>query len=122
MSDTRRYDLSYALFIFLSVVAALVIGFMIPSELKSVVWDVWGLASTILLLVLTYGIYVGLLFWHEIQRARRPGQIPDKDQNKTAGHVIFCAFAAVLHSSCGSALVLSPNRKETACNRYGCMQ
>ena len=122
ISDTRRRDLYYALFIFLSVVAALVIGFMIPSELKSVVWDVWGLASTILLLILTYGLYVGLLFWHEIQRAETSRPNTGQRSKQDSGPCNFLRFRSPLYSSCGAALVLSPNREEPACNRYSCMQ
>jgi hypothetical protein len=91
----RMYDLSYVSFVLLSVVAALIISFAVPRELRSLAWDAWGLGSTLLLLVLTYGIYVLLRFCHEVQRAIRPGQVPVKDQDTTVGHVILFALGMV---------------------------
>ena len=89
-SSSIPNDLGYAAFILLSILAALVIGFSVPRELRSLVWDTWGLASTLLLLILTYGLYVLIRCSHELQSAVRPGRVPEKEQNTTAGHVVLC--------------------------------
>jgi hypothetical protein len=120
-STARVHDLLYTLFILLSVVAALVIGFTVPRELKSLVWDTWGLASTLLLLILTYGTYVFLTFWHEVQSAIKPGRVPEKDQNTTAGHVLLCLAGALFTWNAGQHLfyILLAKRLQdvVACNK-----
>ena len=103
-SQKRVHDVAYFAFVLLSVLAALIIGFAVPQEFKSLVWDTWGLVSTLLLLAFTYGIYVFLIFCQEVKRAMRPGQVPIESQKATAGHTVFTILGGIFAWNAGGTL------------------
>lgn len=101
----RMYDLLYASFVLLSVVAAPIIGFAVPRELRSLAWDFWGLVSTSLLLALTYGIYVLLRLWHEAKTSFPPRPVPRDHENTTFWHMVFTICGGWLIWHAGNKLI-----------------
>jgi hypothetical protein len=100
-----------------SFVIAPIIAKMVAPPIRSVVWDVWGLGSTTVLLSVTYGVYVAKMGWDSLMSSwlpslfevttRRPAAIREPKGNgrlATGIHVIFFMSGVLLIARAGSLL------------------